>query len=136
MKRDQSEKTCLTTHAAVDGKVDWIRERNKEIGEQNQDIDDVIVEDSELERGVEYVQNGENGQRNLDDEETGHDDDEHQSRAIRVPQFPALACLPVLFEELVPLLLGAAQRSEEQNVEHDERSARTEVDANHTEPEV
>ena len=126
----------LATHAAVDGKIDWVREWNEEIGEEDEDVDDVVVEHSQVERSVEDVQDGEDGQRNLDDEETRNDDDEHQRRAVGIPQFPAFARLPVLLEELVAFLLGAAQSAEQQDVEHDQRGARPQVDADDAEPKV
>ena len=126
----------LATHAAVDGKIDWVREWNEEIGEEDEDVDDVVVEHSQVERSVEDVQDGEDGQRYLDDEETRNDDDEHQRSAVGIPQFPAFARLPVLLEELVAFLLGAAQSAEQQDVEHDQRGARPQVDADDAEPKV
>lgn len=48
--------TELSWHAAIDGKVDWVREANEEVGEEDEDIDDRVVEHSELEGGVEDVQ--------------------------------------------------------------------------------
>ena len=82
------------------------------------------------------MQDGEDGQRYLDDEETRNNDDEHQRRAVGIPQFPAFARLPVLLEELVAFLLGAAQSAEQQDVEHDQRGARPQVDADDAEPKV
>ena len=79
---ERRRSTCLSTHAAIDGEIDWVRQRNEEIGEEDEDVDDVVVEDAQFERSVENVQNGENGQRDFDDEEAGDDDDEHQSCAV------------------------------------------------------
>lgn len=126
----------LATHAAIDGEVDGVRERDEEVGEQNEHVDDAVVEHAQVERGIEDVQHGEHGERDLDDEEARHDDDEHERGAVRVAQLAALARLPVLLEQLVPLLLGPSQRAEQQHVEHHERRARSQVYANHSEPKV
>jgi hypothetical protein len=126
----------LSAHSAVDGEVDGIRQGDEEIGEEDQDVDDGIVEDAQFQGSVENVQNGEDGQRDLHHQEAGDDDDEHQGRAVGITQLAALAGLAVLFEELVALLLGTPQGSEQEHVEQDQGSAGSQVDANHPEPKV
>jgi len=40
--------TELPRHATIDGEVDWVREADEEVGEEDEDIDDRIVEHAEL----------------------------------------------------------------------------------------
>ena len=114
----------LARHATVDGEVEGIGQTDEEVDEDDQRVDGVVVERGQLETVVDDVEDGDGGQRDLDQEEDGHDDDEHERGAVRIAQFAALALLLVLFEELVALELGLAQCGEQQDVEHYQREAR------------
>ena len=128
----------LARHAAVDGEVDGVRQADEEVGEHDDHVEDAphLVRQAPFEDVVEDVDHGEHGQRQLDDQKDGDDDDQHQRGAVGVALPAALALGLVVFEQLHAADLGRAQRLEQQRVQHDQSGARSQVDEQHAEPEV
>lgn len=74
----------LPGHSAVDPEVDGVGEADEEVGEEDEDVDDVIVEHAQLQGGVEDVEHREDGQGDLDGQEAAHHDDQHQLQGQRL----------------------------------------------------
>jgi len=108
----------LTRHAAVNGEIEWIRQADEEVNEGDQRVDNLVVEGTQFETIIYDVEDVDGSHRNLDQQENGYNDDEHERGAVRVAQFAALALLLVLFEEFVAFLLGSAEGAEQQHVQH------------------
>ncbi len=115
--------TELSGHTAVDGEVDGVRQADEEIGEQNEDVDQSVVEDLELQTAVKDVQDGDDGQRYLHGQEHGHHHDQHQRGTVGVTQLATFALFLVLLEEFVARLLRLSQGAEQQHVQHHQREA-------------
>ena len=113
--------TELSGHTAVDGEVDGVRQADEEVGKQNEDVDQSVVEDFELQTAVEDVQDGDDGQWYLHGQEHGHHHDQHQRGTVGVTQLATFALFLVLLEEFVARLLRLSQGAEQQHVQHHQR---------------
>jgi len=119
----------LTRHAAVDGEVDRVRDDDEEVGEENEGVGELVVEDLGH-AGRDDVQHGDDGDRDLDQQKHGHHHDQHQRGAVGVAQPLALA-LAVLLEQPLALLLRDPHRPEQHQVQQHQRHARHHMHEDH-----
>jgi hypothetical protein len=121
----------LARHSAVDGEVDRVRDDDEEVGEEDEHVGDVVVEDLGDARRDD-VQHGDDGHRDLHQQEHAHHHHQHQGGAVGVAQPLALA-LAVLLEEALALHLRHPHRSQQHQVQQHQRDARHQVHEQHPE---
>lgn len=121
----------LTRHAAVDGEVDRVRDDDEEVGEEDERVGDVVVEDLADARRDD-VQHGDDGHRDLHQQEHAHHHHQHQGGAVGVAKPLALA-LAVLLEEALALHLRHPHRSQQHQVQKHQRDAWHQVHEQHPE---
>lgn len=64
----------LARHAAVYGKINGIRKNNEEVGDENDGIQCIVLNQLNGKGILNYVQNGDYGEGNFQQEEHGHYD--------------------------------------------------------------
>ena len=108
----------LPAHDAVDKEVERIGEHDEEVDVHGRHLE-AVRQHLRLERVVDHVQDEDDRQGELDDEEDGDDDDQHECGTVTIRQ-AATFSLAVQQQELAASRLRRAHHVDEDGVQDDQ----------------